>query len=104
MTERVLRLEDRGSKQLWAYTSLVVRTMPAATPRSLTTAAATATARSAQHDTTSRAKYEALRARGHSHARALRSVVDRLLYVACVMLEKRTLFDPSRAQKKNAAA
>jgi hypothetical protein len=34
----------------------------------------------------------------------LRSVVDRLLYVACVMLEKRTLFDPSRAQKKNAAA
>jgi hypothetical protein len=57
-----------------------------------------------QHDATSWAKYEALRARGHGHARALRSVVDRLLYVACVMLEKRTLFDPSRAQKKNAAA
>jgi len=45
-----------------------------------------------------------LRARGHSHARALRSVVDRLLYVACAILEKGTLFDPSFAEKKNAAA
>jgi transposase len=45
-----------------------------------------------QHDPTSKAKYEALRARGHGHARALRSVVDRLLYVACAMLENRTQF------------
>jgi hypothetical protein len=36
-----------------------------------------------QHDDKSRAKYDALRARGHSHARALRSVADRLLAVAC---------------------
>jgi transposase len=58
----------------------------------------------AQCDPVSRAKYEALRARGHSHARALRSVVDRLLYVACAMLENRTLFDRSFAEKKAAAA
>ena len=57
-----------------------------------------------QCDPTSRAKYAALRARGHGHARALRSVVDRLLYVACAMLENRTLFDPSLAEKKAAAA
>ena len=57
-----------------------------------------------QCDPTSKAKYQALRARGHSHARALRSVVDRLLYVACAMLEKGTLFDPSFAEKNNAAA
>ena len=57
-----------------------------------------------QHDPVSKAKYEALRARGHGHARALRSVVDRLLYVACTMLEKGTLFDPSFAEAKKAAA
>jgi transposase len=57
-----------------------------------------------QHDPTSRAKYEALRARGHGHARALRSVVDRLLNVACAMLESRTLFNPSFASKKGATA
>ena len=32
-----------------------------------------------QHDPISKAKYKALRARGHSHGRALRSVTDRLL-------------------------
>jgi transposase len=58
----------------------------------------------AQHDPVSKAKYEALRARGHGHARALRSVVDRLLYVACTMLENGTLFDPSFAEAKKAAA
>jgi transposase len=57
-----------------------------------------------QRDPTSRAKYEALRARGHGHARALRSIIDRLLYVACTMLKKGTLFDPSFAENKNAAA
>jgi len=41
------------------------------------------------------AKYAALRKRGHSHARALRSIGDRLLAVACAMLQKRTLFDPA---------
>ena len=40
-------------------------------------------------DPVSRRKYDALRARGHSHARALRTVGDRLLAVACAMLENR---------------
>jgi transposase len=42
-----------------------------------------------QHDARSRAKYVALRGRGHSHRRALRSVADRLLNVACAMLKNR---------------
>ena len=50
-----------------------------------------------QHDDKSRAKYDALRARGHNHARALRSVADRLLAVACAMLKNGTLFDASLA-------
>ena len=48
-----------------------------------------------QHDPKSKAKYSALRSRGHSHGRALRSVADRLLNVACAMLKNGTLFDPS---------
>lgn len=48
-----------------------------------------------QNDPTSRAKYAALRHRGHSHARALRSVADRLLAVACAMLRNGTLFTPA---------
>ena len=51
----------------------------------------------AQHDPVSRAKYRALRDRGHTHGRALRSVADRLLAVACAMLRNGTLFDPGRA-------
>jgi transposase len=56
----------------------------------------------AQHDTVSKAKYDALRARGHSHARALRSVADRLLNVACAMLKNCSLFDPSKTALKAA--
>lgn len=56
----------------------------------------------AQHDAISRAKYAALRARGHTHGRALRSVADRLLNVACSMLKAGTTFRPS-IQAKNAA-
>jgi transposase len=52
-----------------------------------------------QHDPRSRAKYAALRARGHGHGRALRSVADRLLAVACAMLESQTLFNPNLAIK-----
>ena len=47
-----------------------------------------------QHDADSRVRYDALRARGHRHARALRTVSDRLLSVACAMLRDRTPFDP----------
>ncbi|MDE2915524.1 MAG: transposase [Paracoccaceae bacterium] len=46
-----------------------------------------------QHDTASRTKYASLRAPGHGHARALRSVADRLLAVACAMLERQTMFN-----------
>ena len=45
-----------------------------------------------QHDARSRSRYTALRARGHSHGRALRTVADRLLGIACVMLENRTSY------------
>jgi transposase len=50
-----------------------------------------------QRDVKSQAKYQALRARGHSHGRALRSVADRLLAVACAMLTRQTCFDPDHA-------
>ena len=56
-----------------------------------------------QHDPVSRAKYAALRARGHGHARALRSVADRLLAVACAMLETQTFFDPQHRRNAHAA-
>lgn len=53
-----------------------------------------------QHDARSRAKYAALRSRGHSHGRALRSVADRLLNVACAMLKTGTAFNPDLATAK----
>jgi transposase len=53
-----------------------------------------------QNDSRSRAKYAALRSRGHSHGRALRSVADRLLNVACAMLRKGTTFNPSSETQK----
>jgi transposase len=56
-----------------------------------------------QHDERSRRRYAELRKRGHSHGRALRSVADRLLGVACAMLTCRTLFNPQHAAKQIAA-
>jgi transposase len=55
-----------------------------------------------QHDQRSRAKYAELRRRGHTHGRALRSVGDRLLNVACAMLRSAATFDPSRPAQKAA--
>ncbi len=46
-----------------------------------------------QRDPASRAYYATLRARGHSHGRALRSVADRLLRVLCALLTRGQLFD-----------
>lgn len=57
-----------------------------------------------QHDPLSRSKYAALRKRGHTHARALRSVADRLLAVACAMLEDQTLFDPNHPRQRRVTA
>lgn len=44
----------------------------------------------------SREHYAQLRRRGHSHARALRGVVDRLLHILIVMLKTQTCYDPAR--------
>ena len=54
-----------------------------------------------QRDPRSRSKYAALRSRGHSHGRALRSIADRLLNVACAMLKTGTTFNPSLATEKS---
>jgi transposase len=53
-----------------------------------------------QHDPRSQAKDAALRARGHGHGRALRSVADRLIGVACAMLKAKTTFDPNLASQR----
>jgi transposase len=47
-----------------------------------------------QHDPASKARYAELRRRGHGHARALRGVGDRLLYVLCATLTRQTLYNP----------
>jgi transposase len=52
-----------------------------------------------QRDPRSRQKYAALRGRGHGHARALRSVADRLLAVACAMLAADTPSEPAHPSK-----
>jgi transposase len=58
---------------------------------------------SIQHDAAARAYYDALRARGHQHARALRSVTDRWLRILVAMLTTRKLYDPSRLRSIAAA-
>jgi transposase len=51
---------------------------------------------SVQVDPRYRAYYDDLRRRGHGHARALRSVLDRSLAVLVAMLRSGTLYDPER--------
>jgi transposase len=51
---------------------------------------------SIQVDAAARAYYAALRARGHSHGRSLRSVADRWLRILVAMLKSRTPYDPAR--------
>jgi transposase len=48
-----------------------------------------------QYDTAARRRYDALRRRGHGHARALRRVADRLLYALCTTLRRQTPYDPN---------
>ncbi len=54
---------------------------------------------SAQTDPHAKAQYTALRAKGHSHGRALRSVADRNLRLLMAMLRNGTLYDPTRPVK-----
>lgn len=62
-------------------------------------------ARSAtQNDPRSKRRYAELRARGHSHGRALRSIGDALLRTACAMLREGTHFDPNRQNSRVLAA
>jgi transposase len=51
---------------------------------------------STQVDVAARHYYATLRARGHSHGRALRSVADRWLRILISMLTHGTLYDPTR--------
>lgn len=57
---------------------------------------------SIQRDAAARTYYDALRARGHSHARALRSVADRWLRILMAMLKTATVYDPSRFARAEA--
>ena len=52
-----------------------------------------------RRDKAGRAICHALRSRGHKRARALGSVADRLLGVACRMIETGQTFDPERLSK-----
>jgi hypothetical protein len=54
------------------------------------------------HDPKSHSRYEALRQRGHSYGRALRSVAGRLLAIACVLLRRKVLFNPEHGLAKTA--
>jgi transposase len=54
---------------------------------------------SIQHDAEARAYYDRLRARGHHHSRALRSVADRWLRILVAMLRSGTVYDPTRFQQ-----
>jgi len=54
-------------------------------------------------DPPSRAFYERLRHAGHTHGRALRSVVDRWFRILIAMLKHRTLYDPTRFTSPDAA-
>ena len=58
----------------------------------------------AQHDPVSKQRYLELRGRGHSHARALRTVGDRLLGLLCVLLQRQVLYDPDHRRQQPIAA
>jgi transposase len=57
-----------------------------------------------QHDPVSRQRYAELRRRGHSHGRALRTIGDRLLLVACTLLERGTLYEANHKAAQPATA
>jgi transposase len=57
---------------------------------------------SVMQDSHTRTRYAALRKRGQPHGQALRSVANRLLAMACAMLNSGTLFDPNRMSQRQA--
>lgn len=58
---------------------------------------------SIQHDAPARAYYDQLRARGHKHARALRSVANRWLRILVAMLRTGKVYDPTRFDRAASA-
>ena len=59
---------------------------------------------SVQRDPLSRAHYAQLRRAGHSHARALRGVADRMLAVLIAMLKTHTLYDANCRRQRAAGS
>lgn len=57
-----------------------------------------------QHDPISKAHYADLRTKGHSHGRAVRGVIDRLLSVLIAMLRHGSLYDATRRRAAVATA
>jgi transposase len=57
-----------------------------------------------QHDDASRRRYDALRQRGHGHARALRTVGDRLLFALCTTLKRHTPYEKDYSAGASAKA
>ena len=52
----------------------------------------------------SKARYASLRTRGLRHSRSLRTVGDRLLYVACTLLKRGEMFDKNFKKLQKEAA
>ena len=52
-----------------------------------------------QHDPSTKARYAALRAKGHTHGRALRGLADRLLSTLIAMLRSGTLYDANHNRR-----
>lgn len=59
---------------------------------------------SVQRDRHSKARYTSLRRKGHSHARDLRSLADRLLAQLMAMLRNGSPYQPDRARRVPAGA
>ena len=109
LTEATAALADRDYPTLRAYTGVAPVTkrsgkraffvhMRYACKRRLRHALYHWSQTSIQRDAAARTYDDALRARGHGHARALRSVADRWLRVLMAMLKTGTLYDASRCQ------
>jgi len=52
-----------------------------------------------QNNANIRGRYGELRKRGHSYGRAIRGVADRLLGLACILLQRQTVFDPEHSRQ-----